>query len=81
MTDKQNDINTFANCEFRVEEILHNKAYYDVGLEWVSTDPGLLDWSACEIPGKPKMSCQCNLENGVCPNGFANPFSDYSVVR
>lgn len=61
------EINTFADCPYRVEEI-----YPSDSLGWLktTTDPILLDWSTCTHPKHPSLCCECNLNEGKCPMGF-----------
>lgn len=71
------DINTFANCPYRDEEILPNDSFcgpaFKIGM---TTDPGLLDWSDCSHTSCPHTNCETNLREGKCPMGFP-PMRDH----
>jgi len=65
-----NPIKTFADCIYRKEELLPNRAFESLGME-TSTDMGLLDWSECTHPNRKSASCECSLSERCCPEGFA----------
>lgn len=63
-------INTFADCKYRKEEIL-SPIIFGMSLGWITTDPGLLDWSECTHPTATTKLCEMNCEGcGICPEGF-----------
>jgi hypothetical protein len=69
MVEHANDINTFTNCSFRVEEIERNDVYAHFSSIAFTTDPGLLDWSTCNCTDQ-ITCCQHNRETDQCPLGF-----------
>lgn len=65
------EIQTFANCPYRTEEILSNTGWKGIIIKCdVTTDPGILDFSKCGYDEHNPSACQSCLADGTCPMHF-----------